>query len=416
MRDVEAAQACLEATSQWQSATTQADHWQRLGSVQSALGRHSAAALSLGRASRLDPNSDRLHALGVLFEATGALPRAARAYALAVRLNPGSVRSYFALGFVLGRAQRGQQARSAFGAALTLDPTDARSYRALGLADTLLKRHASAATALHHAVRLQPTFGDAWFELGIALQQTAELPAALRAYRALLVLSPRNAPALANRGTVLRELARPAEAAASYTAALAAAPAFPEVLNNLGLVAAQELAQPDRALRLVAAGRKLAPRGADWATVEGLALTRMQRYTEAATAFGHAARVSRGSSLTGRPSADAACQLLLARKRIADWRSAEALLGLAVDALRSGGCDRSWDKLYGLALPLDPPLLRMVAERYAQRKEQIAQAIGAPRRRWPIPVASRCGMRVGYMSADIRWHVMAFLTQARDGA
>ena len=140
--------------------------------------------------------------------------------------------------------------------------------------------------------------------------------------------------------------------------------------------------------------------------------------------------------------------------------------------LLSGGCERSWDPLYGLALPgMRGTMLLQLARRTAQTKEAMAadawrsyqqhqqqqrgHSAGRGRQRsawprWPtVPTAAgralhqgeethvrksakeargaakepedaemkprgkkepRERLRIGFLSADYRWHVMAFLT------
>ncbi len=166
-----------------------------------------ASALALRRTDAADVKTRVALAfqLGTAFENAGQRSRAARSFALAVKLGGGSD-AYFALGMVLGRLQRAEQARAAFLAARSLAPGHAPTHRALALAESFLGRPERAAEALHKALRLNPKYEDAYFELGLLNQQLHRQHAALAAYDALLVHNGRHAGALTNRATVRRGL------------------------------------------------------------------------------------------------------------------------------------------------------------------------------------------------------------------
>ena len=386
--------------------------------------------------------------LGDALETDGQLDRAAKAYGSAVRLQPSSHAAYYALGVALGKAKKAAPAARAFEAARSIFPTHAQTHRAFALTASMLGKPEAAERALRAALRLDPAFDDAQFELGIALQQLQRPTEALFAYNALLSRSPDSAPALTNRGTVLKDTSRPAEAAEAYAKAIRVQPRLVEAYNNLAVLAAGDLKQPERALRLIAAGRAIggAATALEWDSARGLALTQLRRLAEAAAAFG--AAVSSNPS-----SADLKCHLLVSRMRVSDWRDASWLVRDARRELGSGGCERAWDPLYGLAAPLPGtrgPLLLTLARRVASQKEraateariQLSAAPSPPRKRalersrgagallgaapslpgWPTRptalsggAASHIGgahrLRVGYLSADYRKHVMAFLTR-----
>ena len=367
-----------------------------------------------------DVRHSHLLRLGDALTDAGNLERAAKAFAQAVRLVPSSAGAYYSLGVALGKARRAAQAHSAFAHATTLAPTHALSHRALALAASMLGHTGDAAKSLRHALRLDPGLEEARFDLGVALQQLGQPSEALVQYDRLLSRSPAHPSAHANRGTVLKDLARPVEAAEAYSRALQTNPRFPEVYNNLAVLCAGDLRQPERALRLVEAGRALVvPGGAganlDWESARGLALTQLRRLGEASSAYAAAYRAFPGV-------ADSACQLFLSRMRLADWTSADQLQRDVRRLLLAGECERTWDPLYGLAAPHVPPqLLLELSRRVAQRKQDLATAarmqLRGPWPGWAADASSSSSsakrhrrLRVGFLSADFRWHVMGFLT------
>ena len=353
--------------------------------------------------------------LGDALAETGSLNKAAKTFELAVKLKPDSHGAYYSLGVALGRAHHAEHAHFAFAHATILNPNHAPSHRALALAASMLGKSEEAAVSLRRALHLEPTFQEARFELGVALQHLGKMNEALGTYDLLLTQSPQNAGGHANRGTVLKELARPAEAAEAYDRALSINPAFPEVYNNLAVLYAGDLRQPTRALALIKAGRALPPpQGGtvlEWDSAAGLALTQLRRLSDAASAY--------SAAYTAAPALpDNACSLMLARMRIGYWRGSIRLGRESLGHLLSGGCERTWDPLYGLAVPsVRAHNLLALSRRIAHRKQTLADSLLAKggedriRKKERVrPLMSHERLRIGYLSADFRWHVMAFLT------
>ena len=353
--------------------------------------------------------------LGDALIGAAKLDRAAKAFSKAVEFSPTSHHAYYSLGVSLGKAKRLDHAYAAFGHAAKLQPSHAQTHRAQALAASMLGRAAEAAATLRLAIQADPAYSDAHFELGIALQQLGRSSEALAQYDRLLAVAPNHAGGHANRGTVLKDLSRPAEANEAYMRALRINPGFGEVYNNLAVLSAGDLRQPERALKLITTGRTLSTSAVlDWDSAAGLALSTLRRLGEAARAYGRAYH--------SKPTdPDATCSLLLARMRLADWKGADGLNRDARRHLVAGGCEKTWDPLYGLAVPHMPPLLmRTLAERLVMRKLAVATAMHGARARaqptqWPsVAEIARGGrrerLRIGFLSADYRWHVMGFLT------
>ena len=159
---------------------------------------------------------------------------------------------------------------------------------------------------------------------------------------------------------------------------------------------------------MLAAGAALAPAWPDWGVNRGFALQRLRRHAEAATAFAAGARIA--------PAADdVLCYALNGQKRVGAWAGWELRLRDAAAALRARRCPRGWDPLYGLAWPLRGALLRDLAAQIAADKASRARAAAgvaaAAARHWPRAAGRRRALRVGYVSADLRRHVMQFLTR-----
>ena len=390
-----------------------------LGELLSQLSRPEEAVAAHERASRLRPTARRLQLLGEAHAAAGALDRATQTLSLAIRLAPTASAPYATLGYAHGRRERFVESRAAFAGAVALAPADAASYYGLGLTLRYTGEAARSVGALRAALRAAPTHGAAHFELGISLQELGKFAAALQTYDALLARWPAHVGALANRGTVLRSLGRIDEARRAYVGALELAPAFPEVYNNLAVLeTGTEAASPARALAILREGLRLDPANAQWHSNAAFELQRLRRFSEASAAFDTAAGLAPAAGYFF-------CTALNARKRIVDWRAHEALNARVAAMLRAGGgCDQrpgvgGWDPLYGLSYPFRASLFRAVAAEIAEAKEAEAVRVAAalppsPRAAWhavPPAGAPPFRLRVGFVSADLRQHVMAFLTR-----
>lgn len=428
--------AGAEALRCWQSSVRASpksvESWSSLGASLAEHHRMDEAVAAHLKASKLPDGGKTAQAQRTMrladgLEKLGEIDRAVKAYRRSLELDPASPAAYFMLGLALGRDQRIEEACDALEGAVALAPTDAQSFRALATGEMMRDRPSVAYDALRRALALRPSWDEAQFELGVALQSLQRPVEAVAAYRAVLRRSPAHFNSHANHGTALRDMGRAAESAASYTAALKINPGFPEMYNNLGLLLAHELHEPRRALRMFRAGRKLQPTGIDWEGGRGLALTQLERLAEAAAAYDAAlaSKLAIDEAPSGavadavasrRAMAEATCQLLLARGRIAHWRGYDELLHMSELFLLGNGCPRAWDPLYGLALPLRSPLLQQLAEAFAARKAR-THFIEPKPPRGSARSASRpllepgAPLRVGYLSADYRHHVMAFLTQ-----
>ena len=362
------------------------------------------------------------------------MDRAAEAFGRAARLHPTWHTAYYLLGHAQGRLQQLVPARASFEAALRLAPSHAETYRLLAVTHTMSGEAGRAAEHLEEAVRLAPGAVDPRFDLGVAQQQAGRLLAAVRTYDRLLGTHPRHVNAHSNRGTSLRDLGRHTEAATSYASALRLAPAFAAAYNNLALTLSNDLRQPEAALPLLLAGRALAPGWPDWGVNTGFALQKLRRHGEAAGAFEEAVRLAPGAD-------DVLCYAFNGRKRVSAWAGWELRLRDALHAaLHARRCPRGWDPLYGLAWPLRAQPLLELSTRFAATKARKAAAVADAAdaaRRWPpaalgltsAPRRKRGGakgakgakgskgskespqLRVGFVSADYRRHVMAFLTR-----
>ena len=304
--------------------------------------------------------------LGVVLRESGD-PEGARAqFAAAIATAPGYVDARVA-------AARAAQAAGDVQAAITLcndglaRPTQGRPalYRALGLAQIAARDGGAAAAAFEHALALAHDDADTHYNHGVALQMQHRAEDAEHAYRRALALRPDLTAAEFNLGVLLQERGSTDAAVAAYEAVLKAEPANVAAYKNVGEM-------------LFGAGRYDA-----WLA----SFRRFEAHCPDALPL--------------------AVQALEACHYLADFSKLDGYLdGLARDRFAARDDVElldSLEELLYLLLYFDVP--RETLLRLARSYDAVARRIhGAP---LPRPVTRRPGrVRVGYLSADLRNHVM----------
>lgn len=230
-----------------------------------------------------------------------------------------------------------------------------------------LARHdgVAAETAFAHALAHNPTDAEANYNFGVALQKQGRRNEAARAYQRALAFDPGFADAHFNLAVVFGETGHPAAAISAYRAVLERDPMRVGAYKNLGEA-------------LLAAGRI-----DDW-------LANFKRFEAQC------------------PDAlPLAVQALEACQYAADAQAAERYLeGLRRERFRAGDAAELTDSLEQLLYLLlffdvEPEMLYRFAQTYTAT---VPQVYGPPLPRAEIRKPGR--IRVGYLSADLRNHVM----------
>ncbi|MFO1199826.1 MAG: tetratricopeptide repeat protein [Burkholderiaceae bacterium] len=250
-------------------------------------------------------------------------------------------------------------------AGLAQAPQDTALWRMLGAA-RLAAGDAAGAIAAHEQVLLRtPADPDAHFDHGVALQRQGDVPAAARAYQRSLTFAPGMVAAHFNLGVLLQQAGNANAAVAAYRTVLDADPQHVTAYKNLGEV-------------LFARGD-----------------------IDAWLANFHAFEKHCPKALALAVYALEACQ------HAADFGRLDRYLdGLRRDAYEARDEREMMDCLEELMYLLlfydvEPSLLLRLAQAY----DAAAPRVFGPR--LPVPAARRPGpLRVGYLSADLRNHVM----------
>ena len=329
-------------------------------------GDRALARDQYARVLELQPGFALAHYLrGVLSREEGDSAAARDDFLAALAVAPGHVDARLAAARLALEAGQPDVAALLCAEGIDAAPQKGGLLRAWGLAE--LGRHdgVEAALLFEHALALEPTDGDTHYNHGVALQMQHAYADAARAYQRALAFKPDLIAADFNLGVIFQEQGNTEAAIAAYRNVLDHDAKHVAAYKNLGEV-------------LVAAGRLDA-----WF-------------------------VNFGRFEANCPDAlPLAVQALEVLQHRGDFENLERYLdGLRLERFRAGDqlelCD-SLEQLLYLLLFFDVDA--SVAFRFAQTYDQTTRRVhGIPLP--PVPARRPGPLRIGYLSADLRNHVM----------
>jgi predicted O-linked N-acetylglucosamine transferase (SPINDLY family) len=329
-------------------------------------GDHASAHTEYGRVLEMQPDYAPAHyLLGVVDRQLGDVTAASGEFAAALINAPRYVDARVAAAKLSLDAGDADAAAALCAEGLALDPQQADLIRTFGLVHLARRDGAAAADLFARALAIEPTDSDTHYNHGVALQMKHDPAAAARAYQRALAFQPELTAADFNLGVIFQEQGNTAAAIAAYGNVLRRDPKRVAAYKNLGEV-------------LVTAGRL-----DEW-------FANFRRFE------------------ANCPEALAlAVQALEVLQHQGDFARLELYLdGLRLERYRAGDeielCDDLEQLLYLLLFfDVEPA----VVFRFAQTYDATARRIyGTP---LTPPAVRRPGrIRVGYLSADLRNHVM----------
>ncbi|CAK0744395.1 protein O-GlcNAc transferase [Gammaproteobacteria bacterium] len=171
--------------------------------------------------------------MGALHRRAGRLEQAVLAYRRAIRLQPDYADAHGNLGNVLRAQEKWEEAIAAYQRAIAIRP---RSSGLLGsLSDTLhtAKRFPEAEEAARRAIEADPNATGAYLNLGNALKAQRQWEQAAESYRKALALDPQYVEAYCNLGQLLRGQGNLSESEESFRQAIAIRPGYIEAHAGL---------------------------------------------------------------------------------------------------------------------------------------------------------------------------------------
>ena len=312
----------------------------------------------------------------------------------AIKLQPNYPEAYCNKGRSLAELRRHDDALSTYRHALALNPDFAEAWLGCGHVFKALKRTDEAFDAYDKALRFSPGLADGWLGRGDLFMDQMRYDDARLAYERALALKPDLAEAWLGRANISKELKRLDEAAAFYDKALAIKPDFAEAWLGRGNLL-RDLGRHGEAL---AAYNKALALKSDLAEAwlgSGAAYSETKQFTEAFRAYDKALTLK--PDLIGVEGARLNARLLLC-----DWSNLDADCEHLVAAVRKGQANTQPFAL--LALPVSP------ADQLQCAKVWVATEYPAAREPlWHEERYAHDRIRVGYLSADFRQHVVASL-------
>ena len=340
--------------------------------------------------------AERLIAEGNRAEDAGKLEEACALYREALRLAPQSAKAHLNLGIALQALGDDAGATAGYEQALALD--SANPYARYNFGKLRFERgaHGEAEQLLRQALRSRPDFPEARIVLGCALEAQGKLDAAAVELEAALALRPRDFGALFIQAGILRGLGRLDAAAGALRRALAI---DPQSLDAHALLfhVLEAQGEPAAAARELEAVLRQRP---DWTEAlynYGVVLKKLMRPAEAEAALRRA--------LAADPAFARACRLL-GGVLLAQCRIDEAL-----DLYRQAPRDVELMSAELFALNASESISEdELFARHAEFGRNLEQAI-AQRFRFPVSPNPAKRLRIGYVSGDFSYHVVALFLQ-----
>ncbi len=441
-----------------------------LGVLAHQAGRSDIALDLIGKAIQHNSSrSDYYSNFGSVLENQGQLDRAIVAYRKAIQLQPEFAEAYFNLGNVLRKQGQLDQAISAYRSAIRLNPDHAAAQSNLGIALSDQGQFDQAIIAYRNAIQLKPDLAESHNNLGRVLKKQGQLDQAIVAYRKAIKLKPESAEAHNNLGNVLRDQRQLDEAVAAYGTAIRLKPDYADAYSNLGTA----LADQDQLDQAVAAYRKaiqLKPDSAETHNNLGHVLKKQGQLDQALVAFRKAIQLkpdyaeahnSLGEVFRDQNLTDRAIEAYRSAIRLKlDYAEAYGNLGTALadqgqldeaistfrtaiqlkpdyaeaynnlgNALKHQGLLEQAISAFNTAIQFKPDLERIFSNLFFTRcyqPEYDAAAVAEEARQWNERFAAPLKpliqphlndrsperrLRIGYVSADFRLHVVARFLQ-----
>jgi len=228
----------------------------------------------------------------------------------------------------------------------------------------------------------------------IALHRQGMLAEADQQYREVLRLEARNFDALHLRGVIAMQTGQPAQAEKLFAEALRIQPRHVEALANHG-TALSALSRHHEAVRSYELALQIEPNRVGLWHNQGVFLQLLGRHEEAAESFRRLVEKA--------PNFDYAVgNLFQARRHGCDWRDFDALAGSISAAIEAG---QRADQPFSL-LSIDDSIAR---QRQCARLYAGYLCPDSPAPLWRGERYAHDGIRVAYVSADFRVHIVAFL-------
>ena len=298
------------------------------------------------------------------------------------------------LGLVKASQSNYKEAADYLTRAARIEPNDASIQ--YNLAKALTDSGNDKGALIHHekAISLAPNNPEAWLSYGKTTSNLGRYDDALVCYGNALNLKPGYADALLNKGATLKELKRYDEAITFAEQALAINPNLTQAWSNKG-GALKELKRYEEAIACYDKALSLQPDYHEALTNKGATLKELKRYEEAIACYGKALNLS--------PNIDWIYgDLVDVKLKICNWLDLTTLLEIISKKVIAN--EKTLQPFSLLTLTDDALLHKKSSEIATKSRYPFTSILG------DIPKhPKREKIRVGYFSADLKNHPVAFL-------
>lgn len=288
----------------------------------------------------------------------GDLETAADLYRSVLEVNPIHFDALHLLGVLLGQLGDLKQAELLISNAITINPRSAAAHSNLGKVLVQRKRYDEALRSCDESLALKPRDPAALVNRGDALGNLRRFTEAIECYETSLELQPRNAEVLKNLGAALQNLNRNEEAITQFDKALEIDPGYSHALHS-----------------------------------RGVSLHRMGRNVEAIQDFQRLLELDPDHPYTRG-------DVLYLKMHCADWHDYDQQVTHLQQELAAGKRCATPFELQGVSYS-EQELLRC-AQIWAQSKYPLSK-----KPLWTGEPYTHDRIRIAYLSADFRDHVMA---------
>jgi predicted O-linked N-acetylglucosamine transferase (SPINDLY family) len=245
-------------------APESAEPYYRRGNALNGLGRSDAALEDYERAIGLDPS--HAHAFcnrGSVLDRLGRREEALASYERAIALDPADCLAHYNRGCVQKELRKLEEALASYDAAIAINGNYAEAYTNRGIVLQELRQHEAAVSSFDRAVALNPALAAAFQQRAMSLYMLRRYPQSLADYSQAISLRGDCADLYYRRGNLLSELLRLDGAVADYSKAVALDPAHADSHHGLGATYARmkkfelAIASFDRTLELYPAAKYL---------------------------------------------------------------------------------------------------------------------------------------------------------------
>jgi FkbM family methyltransferase len=263
-----------------------------IANIHRAQGRFEAAEQSYREAIVIDADCFVAHRnLGDMYRQLGRTDDAIENMREAARGMAGDADTQFILGDLLSARGRYQEAAKCYQAGLLIAPEVAAAHNNLGASYRYLERIDEATKSFAEALRLDPDLGDAHSNLADMLEASGSIEAAMEHYRRAAELSGDAVHCRRRLGQLLLDARRFDEAEQQFRQVLTVEPESARAHFELGN-SLMELGEVDEALERFRQSIRLDPSFADAHVNLGFGLNELKRFEEATQCFRDAIEIS----------------------------------------------------------------------------------------------------------------------------